>query len=86
MHEAPTTVIIQRYLDALPGDRVAEPVVRELLERAVGRFNVTRPLFWPRRSRRRGFLTLLGALPAALAGWRGLRVRPTRGRRIGLLC
>src|SRR5271166_3606839 len=29
--EAPTTVIIQRYLDALPGDPAAEPVVRELL-------------------------------------------------------
>ena len=37
MHEEPTTVIIQRYLDALPGDTVAEPVVRELLERAAGR-------------------------------------------------
>jgi RNA polymerase sigma-70 factor (ECF subfamily) len=36
MHEEPTTVIIQRYLDALPGDTAAEPVVRELLERAVG--------------------------------------------------
>src|SRR5262245_60596426 len=32
-----TTVIIQRYLDALPGDAAAEPMVRELLERAVGR-------------------------------------------------
>ena len=37
MHEEPTTVIIQRYLDALPGDTAAEPVIRELLERAVGR-------------------------------------------------
>jgi RNA polymerase sigma-70 factor (ECF subfamily) len=37
MPEEPTTVIIQRYLDALPGDAAAEPVVRELLERAVGR-------------------------------------------------
>jgi hypothetical protein len=35
MHEEPTTVIIQHYLDALPGDAAAEPVVRELLERAV---------------------------------------------------
>jgi hypothetical protein len=34
MHEEPTTVIIQRYLDGLPGDTSAEPVVRELLERA----------------------------------------------------
>jgi RNA polymerase sigma-70 factor (ECF subfamily) len=40
MHEEPTTVIIQRYLDALPGDAAAEPVVRELLERAVGRLRL----------------------------------------------
>src|SRR5262249_51023338 len=37
MDEPATTVIIQRYLDALPGDTAAEPLVRELLERAVGR-------------------------------------------------
>jgi hypothetical protein len=42
MDEAPTTVIIQRYLDALPGD-AAEPVVRELLERAVGRLRQIGP-------------------------------------------
>ena len=30
MHEEPTTVIIQRYLDALPGNATAEPTVREL--------------------------------------------------------
>src|SRR6516164_7919751 len=40
MHEEPTTVIIQRYLDALPGDPAAEPVVRELLDRAVGRLRL----------------------------------------------
>ena len=40
MHEDPTTVVIQRYLDALPGDAAAEPVVRELLERAVGRLRL----------------------------------------------
>jgi RNA polymerase sigma-70 factor (ECF subfamily) len=40
MHEEPTTVIIQRYLDALPGDPAAEPIVRELLERSVGRLRV----------------------------------------------
>jgi RNA polymerase sigma-70 factor (ECF subfamily) len=40
MHEEPTTVIIQRYLDALPGDTDAEPLVRELLERAVGRLRL----------------------------------------------
>jgi hypothetical protein len=37
VHEEPTTVLIRRYLDALPGDTAAEPIVRELLERAVGR-------------------------------------------------
>jgi RNA polymerase sigma-70 factor (ECF subfamily) len=40
MHEEPTTVIIQRYLDALPGDITIEPTVRELLERSVGRLRV----------------------------------------------
>jgi RNA polymerase sigma-70 factor (ECF subfamily) len=40
MDESSTTVIIQRYLDALPGDAAAEPMVRELLERAVGRLRL----------------------------------------------
>lgn len=40
MNEAPTTVIIQGYLDALPGDADSEPMVRELLERAVGRLRL----------------------------------------------
>ena len=40
MNEGATTVIIQRYLDALPGDTAAEPVIRELLERAAGRLRL----------------------------------------------
>jgi RNA polymerase sigma factor (sigma-70 family) len=40
MPDESTTVVIQRYLDALPGDAAAEPVVRELLERAVGRLRL----------------------------------------------
>jgi RNA polymerase sigma-70 factor (ECF subfamily) len=40
MHEEPTTVIIQRYLDALPENPATEPAVRELLERAVGRLRL----------------------------------------------
>ena len=40
MDEAQTTVIIQRYLDALPGDATAEPIVRELLEQAAGRLRL----------------------------------------------
>jgi RNA polymerase sigma-70 factor (ECF subfamily) len=40
MREEPTTVIIQRYLDALPGDTAAEPLIRELLERAAGRLRL----------------------------------------------
>jgi hypothetical protein len=40
MNEGPTTVIIQRYLDALPGDTAAEPIIRELLEREVGRMRL----------------------------------------------
>src|SRR5262245_12342436 len=40
MHEGPTTAIIQRYLDALPGDPAAERLIRELLDRAVGRLRL----------------------------------------------
>ena len=40
MHEEQTTVIIQHYLDALPGDAANEPIIRELLERAVGRLRM----------------------------------------------
>jgi RNA polymerase sigma-70 factor (ECF subfamily) len=40
MPEEPTTVVIQRYLDALPGESGAEPIVRELLERSVGRLRL----------------------------------------------
>jgi RNA polymerase sigma-70 factor (ECF subfamily) len=40
MDEAHTTVVIQRYLDALPGDTTAEPIVRELLERSAGRLRL----------------------------------------------
>ena len=40
MAEEPTTAVIQRYLDALPGDAAAEPAVRDLLERAVGRLRL----------------------------------------------
>jgi hypothetical protein len=40
MDEAPTTVIIQNYLGAIPGDTAAEPIVRELLKRAVGRLRL----------------------------------------------
>ncbi len=40
MNEAQTTVIIQAYLDALPGGEIAEPVIRQLLESAVGRLRL----------------------------------------------
>jgi RNA polymerase sigma-70 factor (ECF subfamily) len=40
MHEEPTTAVIQRYLDDLPGDSAAEPIIRELLERAAGRLRL----------------------------------------------
>ncbi len=49
MHEEPTTVIIQRYLDALPGDNAAEPMIRELLERAAGRLRVLSATFLYKR-------------------------------------
>ena len=37
MTEESTTAAIQRYLDALPDDTTAEPIIRELLDRAVCR-------------------------------------------------
>jgi len=40
MHEQSTTAVIQRYLDALPGDPAAEPIVRELLDQAVNRLRL----------------------------------------------
>jgi hypothetical protein len=40
MNEEPTTVIIQRCLDALPGDAAAEPLIRELLEQATSRLRL----------------------------------------------
>jgi RNA polymerase sigma-70 factor (ECF subfamily) len=40
MHDESTTVIIQRYLDAIPGDTAAEPHVRALLEQAAGRLRL----------------------------------------------
>jgi RNA polymerase sigma factor (sigma-70 family) len=40
MNEEPTTAKIQRYLDALQGDAAAEPLIRELLERAVRRLRL----------------------------------------------
>jgi len=40
MNEGRTTAVIQRYLDALQGDTVAEPVIRDLLERAVHRLRL----------------------------------------------
>jgi RNA polymerase sigma-70 factor (ECF subfamily) len=40
MNEEPTTAAIQRCLDALQGDEAAEPLIRELLERAVQRLRL----------------------------------------------
>jgi RNA polymerase sigma-70 factor (ECF subfamily) len=40
MHDEPTTIIIQRYLDALPGDQAADAIIQELLEHSVGRLRM----------------------------------------------
>jgi RNA polymerase sigma factor (sigma-70 family) len=40
MSEEPTTVAVQRYLDALAGDQPAEPIVRALLDRALHRLHL----------------------------------------------
>src|SRR5262245_21236694 len=92
MDEAPTTVVIQRYLDALPGD-AAEPIVRELMERAVGRLRLLCATFlhksYPRLTRPPVSLEtdeLLGGVVAALLT--ALRAtRPTTVRQFfGLAC
>jgi RNA polymerase sigma-70 factor (ECF subfamily) len=49
MDEEPTTVIIQRYLDAMAGDTAAESSVRELLERAAGRLRMLSATFLHKR-------------------------------------
>jgi RNA polymerase sigma-70 factor (ECF subfamily) len=40
MAEELTTVVIQRYLDALPAEAGPEPIIRDLLERAAGRLRL----------------------------------------------
>src|SRR5262249_42531334 len=40
MSADPTTVAVQRYLDALAGDRPAEPIVRALIDRSVRRLQL----------------------------------------------
>src|SRR5271168_690972 len=40
MSQEHTTAVVQRYLNALAGDTPAEPIVRELLERAAHRLHV----------------------------------------------
>src|SRR5436190_18565597 len=40
MNQDPTTAVIQRCLDALQGDTPAEPLIRNLLERAVERLRL----------------------------------------------
>src|SRR5262249_38057947 len=40
MPDEPTTAVIGRYLDALASDTAAEPIIRELLERAAGRLRL----------------------------------------------
>jgi RNA polymerase sigma-70 factor (ECF subfamily) len=40
MNQEQTTLVIQRYLDALPGDAATEPIVRDLLARSVGRLRL----------------------------------------------
>ncbi|MGO9467361.1 MAG: hypothetical protein ACLQVF_24740 [Isosphaeraceae bacterium] len=51
MNEEQTTVIIERYLDALQGHTAAEPIVRELLARAVNRLRLLCPLFCTKATR-----------------------------------
>src|SRR4051812_30638607 len=40
MREERTTAVVQRYLDELAGDSPAEPIIRDLLDRAVRRLHL----------------------------------------------
>jgi len=40
MADGQTTAVVQRYLDALAGDAPAEPIIRDLLDRAVRRLRL----------------------------------------------
>jgi len=40
MHEGQTTQAVQDYLEALAGDQPAEPIIRALLDRAIGRLQI----------------------------------------------
>ena len=40
MSDEPTTAVVQRYLDALAGETPAEPIIRALLDRSVGRLQL----------------------------------------------
>ena len=93
MAEEPTTAVIQRYLDALPGDGDVEPAVRALLERAVGRLRLLCASFlyrsYPRLTRPPVNLEtdeLLGGVVAALL--KALRATrpPTVRQFFGLAC
>jgi RNA polymerase sigma-70 factor (ECF subfamily) len=93
MHEEPTTVIIQRYLDALPGDTAAEPLIRELLERAAGRLRLlcTNLLYrsYPRLTKPPANLEadeLLGGVVAALLTALRATRPPTVRQFFGLAC
>jgi RNA polymerase sigma-70 factor (ECF subfamily) len=93
MHEEPTTVIIQRYLDALPGDTAAEPIVRELLERAAGRLRLLCGTFlyksYPRLTRPPVNLQtdeLLGGVVAGLLTALRTTRPPTARRFFALAC
>jgi RNA polymerase sigma-70 factor (ECF subfamily) len=87
IQEEPTTVIIQRYLDALPGDTSAEPMIRDFLEQAAGRLRLLCASLlyksYPRLTRPPLNLEtdeLLGGVVAGLhAALRTTRPTPVRG-------
>jgi RNA polymerase sigma-70 factor (ECF subfamily) len=91
--EEPTTTVIQRYLDALPGDGDAEPAVRALLERAVGRLRLLCDSLlyrsYPRLTRPPANLEtdeLLGGVVAALLTALRATRPPTVRQFFGLAC
>jgi RNA polymerase sigma-70 factor (ECF subfamily) len=91
MPDEPTTVVIQRYLDALPGDAAAGPIIRELLARAAGRLRLLCATFlyksYPRLTRPPVNLEtdeLLGGVVAGLLTALRTTLPPTVRRFFGL--
>jgi hypothetical protein len=80
MREEPTTHVIQRYLDALPHDAAAEPIVRELLDRAVRQLHTLSAAMLYRKYPRLTQPPLNGRITERLSGLRRARISTSMTR------